>query len=171
MDTCRLARLSVCPRPVPRNPRITEVRGLSLRQVVLSRRSSVLLPAPTPSAPPRLSVYRLKQDMLPPTATARETQESTGAGHDGRCSRSMIVTTTLKMPRLSPRRLLALAPNVAGAPEAVNVGRTAPSPSVLFKKQTVSGRGRRPRCGPGNIRPLLRQFRSISWSVLGAKSH
>jgi hypothetical protein len=32
--------------------------GPFLRRVLLSRRSSVLCPAPTPSAPPRLSVYR-----------------------------------------------------------------------------------------------------------------
>jgi hypothetical protein len=39
--------------------------GPFLRRVLLSRRSSVLCPAPTPSAPPRLSVLALYRCLLP----------------------------------------------------------------------------------------------------------
>ncbi len=45
------------PLPVPCNTRLTEVRVLSSPQVVLSWGSSVLRPAPTPSAPAWTSVW------------------------------------------------------------------------------------------------------------------
>ena len=45
------------PSPVPCNTRVTEARILPSPRVVLSRGSSVLRPAPTPSAPPWTSVW------------------------------------------------------------------------------------------------------------------
>jgi hypothetical protein len=49
----------------PLQPAHHRSAGPSLRRVLLSRRSSVLCPAPTPSAPPRLSVSALYRAMLP----------------------------------------------------------------------------------------------------------
>src|SRR6266516_5863417 len=61
----------VMPYPPLSSSRVTKVRDLPSCPVLLSGRSTVLCPAPTPSGLPRTSAIALYPDALPPCTTPR----------------------------------------------------------------------------------------------------